>query len=47
MPSVGSLSGIQLSMLKACSIGEVGLVGRDGTGDIDRVVLDAELRARS
>jgi hypothetical protein len=37
MLSVGSLPDTQLSILKACSTGDVGrdmgLVGRDGTGD--------------
>jgi len=51
IPSVGSLSGIQLSTLKACSTGEVGgdmgLVGLDGTSVIQGFMLDVELRARS
>lgn len=51
MPSVGSFSDTQLSILKACSTGEVGrdmgLVGRDGTGDFQCVMFDVELRARS
>lgn len=37
-------------MLKTCSIGEVGrdvgLVGRDGTGDFHGAMLGVELRAR-
>src|SRR6266702_3496222 len=51
MPSVGSLSGTQLSTENACKIGEVGramgLVGREGTGDAPRTKQGVEFRARS
>src|SRR5712691_6774745 len=51
IPSVGSLSGTQLSILKACSTGEVGhgngLMGQHAKDDIPGVTRDVELRARS
>lgn len=49
MPSVGSLSGTQLSILKACNIGEDGHemgLEQEGTG-VPGVTLDGGLRARS
>ena len=50
MPSVGSFSGAQCSTENACKIGEVGrdigLVGREGTGDAPRTRQGVEFSAR-
>ena len=49
--SVGSLSGAQCSMLNACKTGEVGgdmgLMGREGTGDVMRLKLGEVFSVRS
>jgi hypothetical protein len=48
MPSVGSFSGAQFSILNACRTGEVGRDrGLEGTGDVERLKLGEGLRARS